>query len=263
MKELYHIGITPAQGAGYAILPGDPGRVEQIASFLDAPRPLGQNREYTSFEGFLEGERVIVMSTGMGGPSAAICLEELADAGLHTAIRLGSCGGISTEVIPGDLVIPTAAVRMEGTTKEYAPPEYPAAGDFTVLTALAESARTLGYPFRIGVVQSKDSFYGQHRPETMPTSSLLLEKWEAWKRLGVLASEMETAALYTVGAFRKVRVGCVLNAFWNQERAKAGFRDPDVFDMTPSIQTVILALRRLILEKRQETVTKGETAPRE
>ncbi len=245
-EKLFHIGITPSQGAKYAILPGDPGRVPVIAEFLDNPQFLADNREFHSYVGTLNGERVIVMSTGIGGPSAAIAMEELSKAGLKTAIRVGTCGGIQTNVVPGDLIIPTAAVRMEGTSKEYAPIEYPATADFDVVSALVCSAKELKASYHTGVVQSKDSFYGQHSPESMPVSYELLSKWTSWKKLGVLASEMETAALFTVGAVRNVKVGCVLHALWNQERKKSGIIDDNNFDLSLTIKMAINALKILI-----------------
>lgn len=245
-EMLYHISITPEQGAKYAILPGDPGRVEKIAEFIENPQPLAQNREFTSYCGTLLGERVIVMSTGIGGPSAAIALEELCKAGLKSAIRIGTCGGISDEVLPGDLIIPTAAVRMEGTSKEYAPIEYPACADFDIVSALVSAAKDGGFRFQTGVVQSKDSFYGQHAPDTMPVRYELENKWDAWKRLGVLASEMETAALFTVAAARHIKIGCILHALWNPERKKLGIKDSDDFDMYSAIKTAVNALKILI-----------------
>ncbi len=250
-EKLFHIGISRSQGAEYAILPGDPGRVPKIARYLDNACFLAQNREFTSYAGELCGKRVLVMSTGIGGASAAIALEELAMAGLQTAVRVGTCGGIQEKVVSGDLVIPTAAVRMEGTSKEYAPPEFPAVSDFRVTTALVQSAKTLGYQYHTGVVQSKDSFYGQHSPESMPVSYELENKWNAWKKLGVLASEMETAALFTVGAVRGVRMGCVLHSLWNQERKKLGYTDNDRFDTDMAVRTAVHALKLLISGEMQ------------
>ena len=245
-EKLFHIDITRSQGARYAILPGDPGRVPLIAAYLDEARPLGANREFVSFEGRLDGERVIVMSTGIGGPSAAIALEELYMAGVRIAVRVGTCGGMQESVIPGDLIIPTAAVRMEGTSHEYAPPEFPAAASHEVVCALAEAARNNKLRFHTGIVQSKDSFYGQHSPDSMPVGSRLRENWEAWLRLGVLGSEMEAAALFTVAAVRGVKMGCVLHALWNQERKKKGYADESVFDTNAAVKTAVDALRLLI-----------------
>ena len=242
-EELFHIGIARSQGAEYAILPGDPARTEKIARYLDNAEFLAQNREFTSYAGELCGKRVIVMSTGIGGPSAAIALEELAMAGLKTAVRVGTCGGIQEKVISGDLVIANAAVRMEGTSKEYMPTEFPAVSDFSVTSALVRSAQMLGYRYHVGVVQSKDSFYGQHSPESMPVGYELENKWNAWKRSGVLASEMETAALFTVGAVRKIKMGCVLHSLWNQERKKMGYQDKDDFDTDMAVKTAVNALK--------------------
>ncbi len=252
-EKLFHIGITKEQGAAYAILPGDPGRVELIAAYLDDPQKLASNREFVSWCGTLCGERVIVLSTGIGGPSAAIALEELCKAGLKAAIRTGTCGGISEGVIPGDLIVPTAAVRMEGTSKEYAPPEFPATADFGIVRALEEAAEKNGLRVHTGVVQSKDSFYGQHAPETMPVEYRLKNKWSAWKRLGVLGSEMETAALFTVAAVRGVRVGCVLHALWNQERKSKGYEDDDNFDLTAAIRTAVEAMKTVITNDKKRT----------
>lgn len=135
---------------------------------------------------------------------------------------------------------------MEGTSKEYAPIEFPATADFEVVSALVQTAKENGYRFHTGVVQSKDSFYGQHAPETMPVACELQNKWEAWKRLGVLASEMETAALLTVAAVRGVRMGCVLHSLWNQERKKLGYRESDSFDTDMAVKTAVGAMRKLI-----------------
>ena len=250
-EKLFHINITREQGTKYAILPGDPDRVSKIAAYLDNAGFLAQNREFTSYVGELLGERVIVMSTGIGGASAAIALEELTMAGLKTAIRVGTCGGIQEKVVSGDLVIATAAVRMEGTSREYAPIEFPASADFDVTFALTKAALKNDFRYHTGVVQSKDSFYGQHSPESMPVSYELMNKWEAWKKLGVLASEMETAALFTVGAVRGVKMGCVLHSLWNQERKKLGYKDGDNFDTDMAVKTAVDALKILISEDRK------------
>lgn len=244
--KLFHIAITKEQGAKYAILPGDPGRVEKIVQFLDKPKFLAKNREFTSYTGTLCGERIIVMSTGIGGASAAIALEELNMAGLKTAIRVGTCGGIQKEIISGDLIIATGAVRMEGTSKEYAPIEFPAVADFSVVSALVKAAQDNNYTFHTGIVQSKDSFYGQHNPMSMPIGYELSNKWEAWKQCGVLASEMETAALFTVAQIRKIKVGCVLHSLWNQERKKSEIVDTETFDTEMAIKTAVDALKLII-----------------
>ena len=244
-EKLFHLQIPKNFGAEYAILPGDPGRVDKIASYLDEPVFVAENREFRSVSGTAGGKRVIVTSTGIGGPSAAIALEELYISGVRTIIRIGTCGAMQQYIIPGDVIIPTAAVRMEGTSKEYAPIEFPAAANFEVLTALVCAAKKCAVRYHTGVVQSKDSFYGQHSPDTMPVSDMLKSKWESWKRLGVLASEMETAALFTVAHTRGIRAGCILHALWNQERRAAGINDPESFDLDITIRIAVEALKAL------------------
>ena len=169
--------------------------------------------------------------------------------GADTMIRVGTCGGISTKVCAGDVVIATGAVRQDGTSHEYAPPEFPAVTDADVLFALTASAKELGYSHHTGVVQSKDSFYGQHSPSRMPICSALNEKWEAWKRLGVLASEMEASTLFTVGASLGLRTGAVFLCVWNQERYALGLdgEDAETHDTSLAIATAVKALERLIL----------------
>lgn len=250
-KGMYHIGLTREEGARYAILPGDPGRVERIAAYLQSPLFVCRNREYTTWSGLLEGERVLVTSTGIGGPSASIAVEELAMVGVDTMIRVGTCGGMQPKVCSGDLVIPTGAIRMEGTSKEYIPIEFPAVPDYSVLTAIVQAAREKNHRFHTGVVQCKDSFYGQHDPQSMPNEQELNAKWQAWTRAGVLASEMETAALFTVSAARGIRSGALMMAVWNQEREKQGLSNQRISDTTPAIETAIEAMRLLIRQDRQ------------
>ena len=248
----FHIRCKEGDVGGYCILPGDPGRCEAIAAQFDDARLVSQNREYTVYTGALLGEKVSVCSTGIGGPSAAIAMEELIHIGAHTFVRVGTCGGMSAKVRAGDVVIATGAIRMEGTSREYAPIEFPAVPDFSVLCALVQAAEGLQYPYHAGVVQCKDSFYGQHSPETMPVAAVLQYKWEAWKRLGALASEMESAALFTVAAARDVRCGAVFSALWNQEREKAGLDQDEVFDTARAITVGVEALKRLIAADREK-----------
>ena len=252
-QKPYHIGFLNEAGARYAILPGDPGRVGKIASHLEHPRFVSQNREYTTWVGELEGQSVLVMSTGMGGPSAAIGVEELHQVGVHTVLRIGTCGGMALPVKGGDLVVATGAIRMEGTSKEYVPIEFPAVANLDVTNALVNSAKELGHPYHAGVVQCKDSFYGQHSPERMPAGYELLNKWDAWLKAGALASEMESSAVFIVSQILGMRAGCVLNVLWNQERAKNGMEDIENHDMTAAIQVSIEAIRKLIREERTGT----------
>lgn len=251
MDTRYHIGFQDEIKAKYAILPGDPGRVQSISEYLEDAKLIGSNREYTTYCGMLDGEDVIIMSTGIGGPSTAIAVEELYGAGVRTFIRVGTCGGMQTEVASGDIVIATAAVRMEGTSKEYVPIEYPAAADYHVVHALVKASQRTQKIHHVGVVQSKDSFYGQHAPQRMPVGYELQNKWEAWIKAGCLASEMECAALFTVAGILRARSGAVLHVVWNQERAKLGLVNDEIHDTNGAIQTAIEAVRILIKQDKQ------------
>lgn len=250
-QKQYHIQCAPGDVGRYVIVPGDPRRCEKIAKYFDNPKLVAVNREYTTYTGTLLGEKVSVTSTGIGGPSASIAMEELTAIGADTFVRVGTCGGIDMKVKSGDCVIAMSAVRQEGTSREYAPIEYPATSDYQVLNALVEAAKDLEIPWHAGVVQCKDSFYGQHSPSRMPVAGELLEKWEAWKRLHVLASEMESAALFTVAASLGVRCGSVFNVVWNQERKAAGYVEPDNHDTEKGIQIAIEAIKKLILEDKK------------
>ena len=245
-QRQFHIDCVQGDVGRYCNLPGDPGRCESIARYFEDAVHVRTNREYTTYTGKLLGETVSVVSTGIGGPSAAIAMEELCNLGAHTFVRVGTCGGIKLEVQSGDVVIATGAVRMEGTSREYAPLEYPAVPDYHVLSALVRASEQLGKSWHAGVVQCKDSFYGQHSPGRMPVSYELEQKWEAWKRLGVLASEMESAALFTVAAARGVRCGSVFHVIWNQEREKAGLDQKESHDTSAAIQVGVEALKLLI-----------------
>ena len=193
--------------------------------------------------------QIVIRATGIGGPSASIAMEELYRCGADTFIRIGTCGGMQTEVKSGDVVVASGAIRMEGTSREYAPIEFPAVPDLFVTNALVQAAKKKGYSFHVGVVQCKDSFYGQHEPETKPVSYELMNKWEAWKRLGCLASEMESAALFVVASHLHVRTGSCFLVVANQEREKQGLENPVVHDTDMAIQVAVEAIRTLIKEE--------------
>ncbi len=251
MKQ-YHIALSEEHSAKYAIIPGDPGRVEKIAAFLDNAKQVGNNREYNSYLGYLDGEKVLVVSTGIGGPSCAICVEELAKIGVDTFIRVGTCGGMQPYVAPGDVVISTGAIRQDGTSREYMPIEFPAVADFHVTSALYAAAQKLNYKNHVGVVQAKDSFYGQHSPESMPTAPDLLAKWNAWKQGGCLASEMEGATLFIVSAARGLRSGGVFHCVWNQEVSQTAMPKDRKEDTSCAIKTAIEAIRILIKQDKEK-----------
>jgi uridine phosphorylase len=239
----YHIGLKEGDVGKYVILPGDPKRCVKIAQYFDEPKLIADNREFVTYTGYLDGEKVSVTSTGIGGASAAIAMEELVKIGATHFIRVGTCGGMQTDIKGGDLVIATGAIRAEGTSKEYAPIEFPAVANLDITNALIKASKNLGYTSHAGVVQCKDSFYGQHEPEIKPVSYELLNKWEAWKRLGCLASEMESAALFVVASYLKVKVGSVFLTVANQEREKQGLENPVVHDTDSAIKTAVEAIK--------------------
>lgn len=243
-----HIQINADEIGRYVILPGDPGRSEKIARYFENPRKLASNREYTLYTGMLDGVQVGVCSTGIGGPSAAIALEELVECGADTFIRVGTSGGMQDKVGAGDLCIATAAIRQEGTSREYMPIEFPAAADFEVTLALRDAAAKLGYRHHIGVIQSKDSFYGELRPGQQPVADELLAKWKAWKAAGALTSEMEAAALFVVAATLRVRCGAVLNVLWNADNDAADTIAADASER--GVAAAVQALRLLIARDR-------------
>lgn len=248
----FHLNMVEGDVGRYCILPGDPGRCEKIAAYFDDPKQVMFNREYMTYTGTLLGEKVSVVSTGIGGPSASIAMEELIHLGADTFIRVGTCGGMALKVQSDDVVIATGAIRMEGTSKEYAPIEFPAVADFQVTTALVNAAKKLGKPWHAGVVECKDSFYGQHSPETMPVSYELLNKWNAWLKLGTLASEMESAALFVVAAALGCRCGSCFHVVWNQEREAAGLDQRMTEDTSAAVRVAVEALKNLIRLDRGE-----------
>ena len=248
LERQYHIHCARGEVGRYVILPGDPGRCASIAAYFDDARLVAQNREYTTYTGTLLGVPVSVCSTGIGGPSASIAMEELHKLGADTFIRTGTCGGIDIDVKSGDIVVATGAIRYEHTSMEYAPIEFPAVADFGITAALVNASRALGYTTHSGVVQCKDSFYGQHSPEASPVYYELLQKWESWKRLGVKASEMESAALFVVAAALHVRCGSCFHVVWNQEREKAGLDQDMSEDTSASVKVAVEALKRVIAE---------------
>ena len=244
----YHIQVGEGEVGRYVILPGDPKRCAKIAAYFDDAKLVADSREYVTYTGYLDGVKVSVTSTGIGGPSASIAMEELVKCGADTFIRVGTCGGMQLDVKSADVVVASGAVRMEGTSREYAPIEYPAVPHVDVMNAMIRAAKNLKFRCHAGVVQSKDSFFGQHEPEVMPVSYELENKWQAWLRMGCLASEMESAALFIAGSFLRVRVGACFLVLANQERAKKGLSNEQAHDTEAAIRTAVEAIRILIQE---------------
>ena len=219
----YHIQVAKGEVGRYVIMPGDPKRCVKIAQYFDNPVLIADNREYITYTGTLDGVKVSVTSTGIGGPSASIAMEELSRCGADTFVRIGTC-------------------------REYAPIEYPAVANLDVTNALVAAAKEKGLSCHTGVVQCKDAFYGQHEPEAMPVGYELLNKWEAWKKMGCLASEMESAALFIAAGKLRARAGSCFLVLANQEREKLGLDNPVVHDTDMAIQVAVEAVRKLIRE---------------
>jgi len=245
MTRQYHLQCGPGDVGGYVLLPGDPGRCELIASRLEGARLVATNREFTTWTGSLGGVGVSVTSTGIGGPSTAIAVEELCNLGAHTLLRVGTCGGMQVEVRRGDLVVAQAAVRDEGTSAQYVPVGYPAMAHLDVLEALRAAAVEGGRVHHVGLVQSKDSFYGEMEPERMPVAAELQSRRETFVRAGVLASEMECAALFAVAAVRRVRAGAVLVCV-NESPLREGMPAPSELPLDSLIDVGVDAVRRLV-----------------
>ena len=244
----YHIQVGEGEVGKYVILPGDPKRCAKIAAYFDDAKLVADSREYVTYTGYLDGVKVSVTSTGIGGPSASIAMEELVKCGADTFVRVGTCGGMQLDVKSSDVVIASGAIRMEGTSREYAPIEYPAVANLDVTNALVAAAKEKGLSYHTGVVQCKDAFYGQHEPEAMPVGYELLNKWEAWKKMGCLASEMESAALFIAAGKLRARAGSCFLVLANQEREKLGLDNPVVHDTDMAIQVAVEAVRKLIRE---------------
>lgn len=248
-EVMHHIQMKYGDVGRYVLLPGDPGRSEKIARYFDNPAFVTSHREYVTYTGTLLGEKVSVTSTGIGGPSTAIAVEELAMIGADTFIRVGTSGGMQPHLKPGTLAIITGAIRDEGTTMHYMPPEFPAVADIDVVNALRDAAINLDKLYELGISQSKDSFYGQHTPERMPVADRLLERWKAWKMGGAICSEMEAATIFIVCSYLRKRAGGIMLIAANQEST-----DPNigvVTDLTDMLETTIKALKILIEQDRK------------
>ncbi len=246
----YHLQLDAGDIGTYVLLPGDPGRSEKIAERFDSPRHVMSNREYTTFTGELDGVLVSVCSTGIGGPSAAIALEELCNVGATTLIRVGTCGAVQPELRYGDLVICSAAIRDDGTSYQYAPASFPAVASLDVVLALRDAAKRANHRHRVGIVSSKDSLYSEMEMDRMPVAGQLRAHWEAGRRFGCLAAEMECASVFIAAQVRRVRAGGVVGVV-NVAGAEAEMpEDVTALPIDTTIDTAVDALRLLIARDR-------------
>jgi uridine phosphorylase len=236
IEKQHHIQLLPGDVGEYVLLPGDPGRAEVIARHFDGARHVATNREYVTYTGYLDGVKVSVTSTGIGCPSSAIAMEELVRVGAKTFIRVGTSGSIQPGTKSGELAIVSGAIRDEGTSTHYMPIEFPAVADLEVVYALKKAATAKNLPFRVGISQSKDSFYGEVEPEHSGVTSRLLERWRAWEIGGAICSEMEASTLFVLASMLRVRAGGIMVMHGEGELGS----------LEPLIETAVLAIRELI-----------------
>lgn len=242
----YHVQLRSGDVGRYVFLPGDPGRCEFIAGYFDEPRRVASHREYNTFAGSLLGVPVSVTSTGIGGPSSAIAMEELVRCGADTFIRVGTSGSMQEWITPGDLGIISGAIRDEGTSLHYLPIEFPAVANIDVTLALIEGARRTGARAHVGIAQSKDSFYGQHEPARMPVATRLQERWAAWMAGGAICSEMESATQYIVASALGVRAGGIMMIAGHSDQRPMTDVERGSLDLDLAIRTAVEGLKALI-----------------
>ena len=251
--KMLHINLGKGDVGKYAIVPGDPDRCEIIAAHLDNPRKVAQKREYTTYQGYIEGQLITVMSTGIGGPSTAICIEELVKCGADTFIRVGTCASTSEKVSRGDIVVVNGSVRMEGTGCHYLPLEYPAVPDYQLMKLLEETGRELGFPTFVGVSITKDSFYTQTEPETKPIREELISRWNAYVRGGAIVTSMEEATLFLVASSLGVRAASVLVSATDYDNGVSKKNSADVYPtdtIQRPIKTAVETIRKFIIGKQ-------------
>jgi uridine phosphorylase len=242
----YHIQVAEGDVGRYVFLPGDPGRCEMIASYFDDATLVARHREYETWTGFLDGEKVSVTSTGIGCPSAAIAMEELVAVGSDTFIRVGTSGSMQSHIRPGDIGVISAAIRDEGTSSHYLPIEFPAVADFDLTHAVWSAAKASNLTAHLGVSQSKDSFYGQHDPSRMPVAKRLEERWGAWMAGGAICSEMEAAALYIVAHVLGVRASGIMMIMGHPDQSPMTADEWEASKVEHMLPVAIEAMREII-----------------
>jgi len=243
-ERKYHVGLTADEVGKYVLIPGDPARTAIIAKYLDGSREVAFSREYRTFTGSINGTPVSAVSSGMGGPSVAIGVEEMRELGVHTFLRVGTCGATQPGIKMGDLIIASAAVRTEGTADSYVPKEFPAVADYQVVTALLESARELGARHHLGIIRAVDALYSDLLPDTMPDGPRLRAELAMWARAGVIANDMESSTLFVLSSIRRLRAGSVLLCVDEVGAGEIHHLDPSY--METMLKVAVGAIRRLI-----------------
>ncbi|HOG22430.1 MAG TPA: nucleoside phosphorylase [Flexilinea sp.] len=250
--KMMHLGIKKGDVGRYVFLPGSVERATLISEYFDHPRKIAHNREFLTYSGTLDGVLVSVTSTGIGGPSTTIAIEELFQCGADTMIRVGSCASTSPIARIGDVMIPNGSVRMEGTGVHYLPMEFPAVPDFFLLKELEQAAIRLNFRYNVGINICKDSFYTEVSPETKPVYYELKAKWEAYEKGGATHTCMECAPLFLAGASLGIRTAAVLICATNYKSYSNDDADyPRGFEHN-AIKTGIEAMRSVIHKDRQK-----------
>lgn len=243
---VHHLKLKKGDVGKYVIMPGDPKRCKKIAKRFDNPKLIADFREYATYTGYIDGVKVSTTSHGIGGPSTAIALEELIKVGADTFLRVGTCGGMNINVLPGDIVIVNGAIKLGGTMDNYIPKEFPCVPNIEVLEAMIEASNNIKNKTHVGIVQCKDAFYSQHAPDSMAVDKELLYKWDSYIKAGALASEMESATLFAVGSAKNVRTGAAMLVLHNQERIKNNINDKKDYTGEEAIDLIIESIRVLI-----------------
>ena len=250
-ERKYHIGLAKGEVGEYVLVPGDPGRTPMIAKYLDDAREVAFSREYRTFTDSLAGVPVSTISSGMGGPSVAIGVEELSELGVHTFLRVGTLGAAQPEIKLGDLVLALGSVRTEGTPSGYVPLEYPAVASLDVVNALVESAKAAGAPYHLGIIRSVDALYSDLVPNSMPRAKQLNDELEMWSRAGVLGNEMESSTLFVVARIRRLRAGTINLCVDELGAGEIHHVDPKFMDRM--LKVAVDAIRRLIQQDKIAT----------
>jgi uridine phosphorylase len=241
----YHIRCKPGDVGEAVLLPGDPGRSEAIAQLFERPRLIARNREYATYTGELDGRSISVCSTGIGSPSTAIAVEELAAVGARTFVRVGTTGSIQENVRFAELVIATAAVRDEGTTPSYVPLAYPAVADVQLVHAMLDAAGRLGQRAHAGIVRSHDSLYTDLHADRMPRRQELTQALQVWHRSRVLCNDMETSAIFVICALRGLRGASILTVVNEPGEADIDPKRVAALDLKPMFDVALAAIRSL------------------
>lgn len=250
MKKVFHLGLESSdlKGADLAIVPGDPARAERISSLLEEPVSLAKTREYHVFLGYLDHQPIVVCSTGIGGPSTSIAVEELAQLGIRTFLRVGTTGAIQPHINEGELLVSHASVRLDGASQHFAPIPYPAVADFYTTQAMVNACENSGVPFHLGITASSDTFYpGQERYDTYSgyVTNAYQGSFKEWQNLGVMNYEMESATLFTMCAALGLKAACVAGVLVNRTRQEIPHIDQQSVEQK-AIQVVLETAKNLL-----------------